>query len=129
MTETPPITVQPQRGWALTAWLIFVALTNAWTVYRYYVIIEDYVSHSDPRFTGTLQWALPLLGVLAAVNIVAVILLWYWRKIGLYIFAATSITALGINMLLGVPLLTSLLGLGGLLILWLLLRERWSAFR
>lgn len=123
------LAVNRTRGPLLTIWLIFMALANAWTVYRYITIIEDFVSHSDPLFTGTLEWALPLLVVLAAANLVAVVLLWLWRKIGLYIFAATSAVALVINLLLGIPLLTSLIGLIGLAILWALLRPRWGYFR
>lgn len=123
-------TVQkPARGWALTAWLIFIIGANLWTIYRYYVIIEDFVSHQDPAFTGTMQWALPTLAVLAAVNIVAALLLWFWRKIGLYLFVVTSGVAFILNLLLSAPITSAFLGLLGLVVLWALLRPRWAQFR
>ena len=121
--------IKPGRGSLLAVWLAFMALANAWTVYRYYTIIDDFVRHHDPRFTDTLQWALPLLAILAALNIVAVVLLWFWRKIGFYIFVLTSFVSLVINLTLKVPLGSLLLGLIGLIVLWALLKSRWSDFR
>lgn len=121
--------VKPVRGWPLTGWLVYLTLANAWAVYRYYSIIDDFVRHSDPRFTGTLEWALPVLMVLAAVNLGAVILLWFWRKWGFYIFVVTACAAFAINVTLKVPFGTLLLGLVGLIILWALLRSHWSDFR
>jgi hypothetical protein len=118
----------PKRGWVLSGWLIFMVVANAWTVFNYIGIINDFVQHSDPRFTGVVQWSFPLLAVLGVVNVGAAIALWTWRPVGLYIFAATSVIALIINLMLNVPIQASLLGLGGLLIVWLLVRSRWQYF-
>lgn len=45
---------KPVRGPLLTGWLILMALANVWAVYRYYAIVDDFVRHHDPSFTGTL---------------------------------------------------------------------------
>ena len=74
---TNSLTVK-NRGTPLTIWLVLVALSNAWTVYRYYAIISDFVEHADPSFTGTLQWGLYMLLVLAPINIVCVVALFAW---------------------------------------------------
>jgi hypothetical protein len=116
------------RGVVLTGWLGFMLLANAWTVYRYVTIIQDYLDHSDPRFTGNLQWGLYALLALAAINILCVIGLFFWKKLGLYGFAATSVVALVINVIVGVPLTTSLVGLVGIGILWALVQSKWDYF-
>ncbi|MBC8162003.1 MAG: hypothetical protein H7Z42_12370 [Roseiflexaceae bacterium] len=120
-------TVEPARSLPLTGWLVFVLLANVWTVYRYGMIIYDLVDHMV--FDGVAQWALPLLATLSVVNVAAVVLLWFWRKVGLYMFVATSVIALVVNSILQVPLTSMLLGLVGLIILWFLLRPHWSNFR
>ncbi|MAS32480.1 MAG: hypothetical protein CL610_00650 [Anaerolineaceae bacterium] len=125
MSETP---LNPARGRALTVWLILMALTNAWAIYRYIVILEDFISHSDPQFTVILQWALPLMAIVALINIVGVIFLWRWRRLGFYVLVATTTITLTVNLMLNVPVATSILGLVGLLILWALLRPRWQHF-
>lgn len=119
-------TVKPARGLPLTGWLAFMLLANVWTVYRYGMIIYDLVDHM--AFDGIAQWALPLLATLSVVNVAAIILLWFWRKIGLYTLVASSAIALVVNMMLQVPLTSMLLGLVGLIILWSLLRPHWSNF-
>ena len=122
-------TLERKRGTIFTIWLILVALANAWGAYRYYVIIEDYVSHSDPRFTGTLQWGLPLLLILSLVNIAGVALLFAWKKLGLYIILATNAIALVVSLMLGVPLSTLALGLAGLAILFYFYQQRSYMFQ
>lgn len=116
--------LERKRGSIFTIWLILIALANAWGAYRYYVIIEDFVSHSDPRFTGTLQWGLPLLGILALLNIVAVALLFAWKRLGLYIILATNAIALVVSLMLGVSLSTIAPGLVGLAILIYFYQQR-----
>lgn len=122
-----PVRGLPLRGLPLSGWLVFLVVANVWTVYRYAMIIYDLVDHYV--FTGTSQWAFPLLGLLAVVNIVGVMLLWFGRKLGFYLLVATSLIAFVVNTLLNVPITATLLGLLGLLILWALLRPRWSDFR
>lgn len=117
-----------ERGAILTGWLVFVGLANGWTVYRYVDIIRDYVQHSDPALNGPAGWAFPLLTVLALINIGAVVALFRWRKLGWYLILMTSGVALVVNLILGIPLILSLLGFGGLAILWWLLSRKWEHF-
>ncbi len=117
-----------ERGWLLTGWLIYLILSNAWWAYRYYLTIDDYVRHHDPRYEAPLTWALPLLLGLALVNIVAALLMLLWRKVGFYIFLTIAIVAFVVNLIVGVEFTMMLVGLGGIVILWMLLQSRWQHF-
>lgn len=118
-----------ERGALLTGWLAFIGLANAWTAYRYIDILRDFIQHSDTTLNGPASWAYPLLTVLALLNIGAVVALFKWRRFGLYLFIVTSGIALIVNVVLGIPLLLSLVGLIGVVLLWLILKPKWDYFR
>jgi len=117
-----------ERGVWLSAWLVLMFLSAIWVAYRYISIIQEFIDIHSPRFTGILPIALYTLIGLAAVNLVCVVGIWNWRKWGVYGIVATSIVALIINFLIGVPFFASLLGLVGLVILWLLVQPKWPHF-
>jgi hypothetical protein len=116
-----------KRGALLTGFLILMLIANVWTIYRYIVIIDDWLRHSDPNWN---RFGAPfvLLTVLAAVNVVGVVLLWQWRIVGLYLFIAVSLIAFVINLILGVPLITALIGLIGMVILYALVNAKREMF-
>ena len=117
---------QPRGGW-LTAFLIYLALSNAWWTYRYAETYQDLVSHADPRFP---HWPFLALAILAGLNIVGVIGLWFWQRWGLLLLGAVAVAAVAVNLALNVPVWTSLgLGLISLGILVALVRPKWALFR
>jgi hypothetical protein len=112
-----------ERGGCLTAWLILVLIANALIAFYYLTS------------TSALQQVYPvssviflLLAVIGAVNVVSAIGLWTWHRWGFYLFGVTSLITLVINIGIGLPIVSSLLGLVGVGILWFLLRNRWQAF-
>jgi hypothetical protein len=117
-----------ERGALLTGWLILMLFANAWAIYRYILIIEDWLSHNDVNW-NRLGVPFVVLIVLGIINIVAVVLLWRWRIVGLYIFVATSLIVFMLNLILGVPLLTALIGLVGMIILFALVNPKREMFR
>src|SRR5688500_17923755 len=109
-----------ERGGCLTAWLLVMLLANGFTVISYLF-----------GFT-TMQQVYPtvhpvifvLLAGLGIVNLASVYGLWTWKKWGFYLFAISASVVLVINLSIGIPILPALLGLVGIGLLWLLLRNR-----
>ena len=117
---------QPRSGW-LTGFLIYLGLSNAWWAYRYAETYQDLVSHSDPRFP---HWPFLALAILAGLNIVGVVGLWFWQRWGLVLLGLVAVATLAVNLTLNVPVWASLgLGLISLGILIALIRPRWASFR
>lgn len=110
------------RGSLLGAWLIFVALSHLWTTYRSFEVYRDLVEHSDPRFP---HWPFLVLAVLAFVNVLAVVGLWFWKRWGFVLFCTVTVTGLAINIYLGVPIGTLLLGLIGVVIMLVIFVPKW----
>jgi hypothetical protein len=113
----------------LSGWLILLVVGNTWIAYRYFAIIQDFVEHRDPRFTGNLQWGLPTLTALALLDLVFVAGMWWLRKWGLYGYMAVQAIALVISLTLGVQFPTLLIPCGGLAILGVLIALNWEEFR
>jgi hypothetical protein len=110
------------RGWLLGAWLIYVALSHLWTAYRSFEVYQDLVAHADPRFP---HWPFLVLAVLGLVNVLAVVGLWFWKRWGFVLFCAVTVAGLGVNVYLGVPIGTLILGLIGVVIMLAIFVPRW----
>ena len=113
----------------MRGWLIFMLLANAWNIYRTYVVIEDLVSHADPRWNADLWWALPTLMGLGVANIVGIALLLLALRAALFLVAAVTVAGLGVEIYLRVAAGPLLLGVLGFVILVLLVRPRWQFLR
>lgn len=113
-----------ERGGCLTAWLVVVLITNALIAF-YYLTSTSAMQQVYPTISSGVFL---LLAVIGAVNVASAIGLWTWHKWGFYLFVATSIITLVINIGIGLPILSSLAGLIGVGILWYLLHKKWNAF-
>lgn len=77
------------------------------------------------------SWALNLYALFSIVNLVAVWMLWTWKKMGFYIYTACAILVASINgMILGI------LGVGGSIfamigvgVLYLAMKPVWKQFK
>lgn len=112
-----------ERGSWLTAWLVYIALSNAWGTYRSLDMYWNLVSHRAPNVP---HWPFLALGILSSFAIIGVVGLWLWKKWGLFLYLACWASALGVNIFLGVPLWTYLLSLVNVALLYMFLRPRWN---
>ena len=119
-------TDERKRGRWLSGWLILLALLYTWLAYQ--AVATMVAALPDTGLNDTPQWVLPLLIVLSLVNVGAAIALWFWRKLGFYIFVITAIPLVIINLMLGVQLLIALFPLYSVSSTWVLLRPRWQYF-
>jgi hypothetical protein len=79
---------------------------------------------SAPPWTSK---AILALGVLGLVGLASLVLLWKWRREGLYIYVAVGLINLAINVrIVGLP--RSLIGLAGLTTMAVLVLRQWRDF-
>lgn len=115
-----------RRGLLLTAFLLYVALSNAWGVYRSLDIYLDLVSHHDPNAP---HWPFLLLGILSGCAVIGVLGLWRLKKWGLFLYLACWASALGIGIFVGVPFRGHLLSLANVVLLCLFLAPKRDLLR
>jgi hypothetical protein len=120
------MTQDRQRGTLLTIWLVIMLIANGWTAFTYFQGLTN--STVNPVFQLIPGWAIVLLLILGVANVIATILLFSWKKIGLYIFSGSALIAFVVNIMIGISPLVALFGLIGVGIIWLLLRSRWHLF-
>jgi len=108
-------------GVLLTAWLILMLITNAGGAI-FYLLFGSLITIILPTIPF---WAVYLFGILSLLNIVIVIFLFKWKKWAFFASCGMSVIAFLINILIGTGI-TSILGLFGPVILWLLLRSKWN---
>lgn len=102
-----------RNGW-LTAYLCFMAITNAGTA-LVYLFAGDAVRSSSPALPG---WSIPVLAVGALINLVCVVALFKWKKWGFWGLCIMAVAAFVVNLTIGVGFGMALIGLLGFAILY-----------
>jgi hypothetical protein len=120
---------QPKQfGALLTVWLILVILANVATA-LIYILLGYGLAIGNAlvvEFFGSIPlWATVVFSVFSVVNVCAAVALFKWRKWGFYAFCISAAVALTVNLVLGLGVL-AFGGLASLVILYLLLRSKWS---
>lgn len=103
--QPPPL---KQRHGCLTAWLTIMIILNS--------IISLVYMASAAGASSALRlptFALLLLSLVGIANVACAIALFKWRKAGFYGFIGTSAVAFVVNLSIGLGIVPSLLGLGG----------------
>ena len=120
----PPPPASPEtrsRGGCLTAFLIVMMIVNPLVAIMYLA-----TGSAIQRSLDAPSWAIPVLGIFCIVNFVAAIALWRWKKWGFYAFVVSSLVALVINIMIGLPLYQVVFGPIGVVILYALLHKIWD---
>ena len=105
-----------KRHGLVTAWLIFMIITNAFSAVLTPALAGS--SIMGAQFPDVPAWTFPLLTFLSVVNIVCAIALFMWKKWGFYGFCATTFVAFITNLSIGLGLTSSIFGIVGLAILY-----------
>lgn len=117
------------RSWLLSVWLLLLAFFNFTTARSYALNIYEFIARDDYRFTGVFRLGIYGLLFVAVLSILFVAGMWWMRKWGFYGYMALQGVAFIIALILGAPLVTLLIPLGGLAILYWLVMRRWQHFR
>lgn len=112
---------EKKRGGLLTAWLILMLIANAGTTV-FYFLAGSLITTLLPTIPS---WAPYVLGVMSLLNFVFTIFLFKWKKWAFFAFCGMAGIALVINIVIGTGI-SSLFGLLGPVILYLLLRSKWN---
>ena len=114
-----------KRGGCLSAFLIAMIIFNPVTGI-YYLFILDKVKVLFPNARIIYFY---LLILFAFINTGLAIATWQWKKFGVIGFWISAFLILIINLMIGVDLIRSFMGLLGPFILTLLVRQKWEQFR
>ena len=113
-----------KRGGCLTAFLVLAMIANP-IVALVYVAGQEFVKRGLPSAP---DWEFPVLAVLATANFVCAIGMWNWKKWGVVGSLSLSALAFVINVIIGVPAQSTIMGLSGPLIVVFLVKPLWRGF-
>jgi len=107
-----------------------MAISSVFGLYSYTLGVE-LITKTFPNFPS---WALVVCTILSILQLVAVALLWMWKKIGFYIIIVMAIFTASLNgMLLGsvgvggtIMVIIGVIGVG---ILYLAMKSVWNNFK
>jgi len=108
------------HGTVLTILLVIMGLHGILGGIIYYALRMDTASISKP-------WLLGLMSLHFLMNVVAVVGIWFWKKWGLYVYAASTILALVVG-LVSIGIWSVFYMILPLAILGWVLRTKWSYF-
>ena len=108
-----------QRHGCVTAWLILVIIGNSVTALVYLFANELITQNLPIEIPNSMMIALAILGI---GNVIFAIMLLKWKKTGFWGFIVTSILAMIINLIIGVGVFQSLLGLISIGLLYAILQ-------
>ena len=115
-----------KRETVLTVWLVLMLVVNIAVIffYAFFAASPDFGSLLFFRFP---YWSVYVFCAFGAVNIVSVCFLFLWKKWAFYVLCGTAAVTLAINLYIGIGV-QAFLGLGEVVITYLVLRQQWSLF-
>jgi hypothetical protein len=119
---------QVQRGGCLTAFLVLMMIVNPLTSLVYFAG-ADFIKKGMPQAP---DWAAPVMGVIALVNLGNAIAVWKFRfrRIGVYGFFAVAATSFVLNLIIGVNPAQAIFGaIAGPIILGVLIKPIWHGMK
>ena len=106
---------EKKRHGCLTAFLVVGLIGNALAALGN-IAGGDAIRETLPADAPS--WGLPLLALAGVFNIVCIVALWKWKKWGFLGFVASSVVALMVNLMMGMGLVASVMGLFGIAVLY-----------
>ena len=123
--NTPDGPVVERRGGCLASLLVVMILASAGSTLLYLFAPRIF----EASFPGANPiWRL-VYAIGSALNVVFLVLVWQWQKIGLFALVAVSLFILVVNVVLGLPPMLALAGVTGPLLVGILVLPKWDAFR
>jgi len=114
---------EKDRGVLLTLWLILMLIFNTGTALMYLFLGQAIIS-AFPKAIPF--WIVYIFIILSFANLLFTIFLFMWKKWAFFAFCASAIIIFLINISIGLGIFTSILGLTGVIILYLILRPKWN---
>ena len=105
---------QKKRHGCLTTYLIFMIIVNSLGT-LVYLLSSNFIKQNVP---GMPSWAIAVLGIFCAFNVVCAIALFNLKKWGFWGFLLSTIVAFFVNLSIGLGIGQTLLGLLGIVIVY-----------
>ena len=115
---------EKKRGALLTIWLVLMLIVNFFTALSY-LILNTKITSVYPNIPS---WLFYIYGPLALANLVFTIFLFMWKRWAFFAFCGSAVVAFIINLTIGLGLFVGIMGLGGPVILYLIMRSKWDLF-
>ncbi len=103
-----------QRHGCITAWFVVALIINLLGAIMY-LFAKEIVTKGLPKFSNTM---VVLFGIICAANVIFIVMLFQWKKIGFWGLAGTNIAAVMIYMCADSGVVYSLSGLAGIAVLY-----------
>jgi len=116
--------MERKKGVLLTIWLILMLVGNLGFALTYLIIAIGLSASGGP--SPLPLWAFYVLGIFGLLNFIFTIFLFMWKRWAFFAFAGSASIVFVINLMLGLGIIISSLGLIGPVILYLLLRSKWD---
>ncbi len=112
-----------ERGIFLTIWM-YMAFISTIAVFILYTVFPAQLS----QLVKVPIFSVYALAALSLVNVILIAFIFKWKKLAVYGIFVSAFIAFGINLGIGLDVWTSIYGLFGLLVWYLLLKEKWKLF-
>jgi len=109
---------EKKRGLFLTTFLIYLMISSSFYMLSSLMATFTEQLAYEPLYP---RWTVWTYSVISLMYVVSAIAIWMWHKWGVYVFGAGSIVMVAINLSVGFPVVSALLGLLNLIFLLLVL--------
>lgn len=103
-----------ERHGCLTVWLALIVLVNGISALSLLLAAEKF-QEQVPAFEA---WMATPIAVLAVLNVLLALALFYWRKWAFYAFIVNNLLLFGLNVYAGIGVVEAFTGLAGIAILY-----------
>lgn len=111
-----------KRGTLLTIWLIWMLIANTGATLTYLLWNSAIIT----AFPNAPSWMFYIYGILCLANVIFAVFLFMWKKWAFFAFCGIAGIAFILNLIIGLGIVASIFGLAGPVILYLILRPKWS---
>ena len=111
------------RSGCLGPWLIYISFVAI--LFIYYYLNPDVTRLIYPLAP---QWIPIALTIISVLKVTFCVVIWMWKKWGVFGYIAADVTTLVINLTYGISILGSFLSLSSIAIIGLLVKPKWQFF-
>ena len=113
-----------KRGGCLTAYLLLGLILNPLSVLWFLLKMRGIQENLPP----IARLAVPVLTFIGLVNIAFLLVIWKWKRWGCYGFCVSTFAVFLYNVIIGVSVVWTLLGLLPIVVIVILIRPIWHHF-
>jgi len=117
--------MKKERGALLTIWLVLMLAGGIISAIGYLVFNSTFAS----LYPNAAPWMFYIYGLLALAVSVSACFLFMWKRWAFYVYCGVAILSAILNLIIGLGAFSVFLGLFGPVILYFIMKPRWSLFK